>query len=269
MNAPAAEYLPRQQGMTVFAETNAKTDELIQRALSEKVPLENLERLLAMRKELRAEAAKAAFDDAMSAFQGECPVIPKKKTAKIISRKEGGGSFEYKYADIGSIVKIAGPIAARHGLSYKIVTEYEANPPAQKVTTIVKHVLGHQEESTFRAPIDTTAVVNDMQKAASALTFGKRQSFCNAFGILTSDTDDDGRGAGRQGAKTEQPQQQQQNGGKPAYPDDKFMRAMPEWKGLMEGGKSADDIIKTVSTKYALTDIQQQRIRAAAPAKGA
>lgn len=258
MNA-RIEPLPRQNAMVVFADTSAKTDELIQRALTEKVPLENLERLLAMRKELRAEASKAAFDDAMAGFQSECPVIPKKKTAKIVSRKEGGGSFEYKYADIGSIVKIAGPIAAKWGLSYKIITEYEAQPPAQKVTTIVKHVLGHQEESTFRAPIDTTAVVNDMQKAASALTFGKRQSFCNAFGILTSDTDDDGRGAGRQDSKTE-------TTGAQFYAEDKFLAALPTWKRLMEEkGKTANDIIATVASKHRLSPEQIQKIRAAAP----
>ena len=36
-----------------------------------------MERLVAVRRELNAEAAKRAFDDALAAFQAECPVVAK------------------------------------------------------------------------------------------------------------------------------------------------------------------------------------------------
>ena len=45
--------------------------------------------------------------------------------------------------------------------------------------------------STFKVPIDKEGYMNAPQKFASALTFAKRYAFCNAFGILTGDEDDD------------------------------------------------------------------------------
>ena len=41
---------------------------LIAKAIEKNVPVETMERLLVMRRELRAERAKEAFDKAMSAF---------------------------------------------------------------------------------------------------------------------------------------------------------------------------------------------------------
>ena len=40
-------------------------------------------------------------------------------------------------------------------------------------------------------PIDKDGFMNTPQKFASALTYAKRYAFCNAFGILTADEDDD------------------------------------------------------------------------------
>jgi hypothetical protein len=53
--------------------------------------------------------------------------------------------------------------------------------------------MGHSQESDFTVPIDEKAFMNAPQKVASALTFAKRYAFCNAFGILTGDEDNDGQ----------------------------------------------------------------------------
>lgn len=164
-------------------------DNLVATALREKVAIDQLEKLLAMRKDLRAEAARAAFHDAMAAFQAECPVIKKNKTARVKDK------FSYTYADLGSIVKQTKPLLKRHGFSFRIELEYKRmegwKGGVQTATCIVTHVLGHSERSEFTAPLDSEAVVNDMQKAAAAGSFAKRQAFNNAFGILTSDEDND------------------------------------------------------------------------------
>ena len=52
-------------------------------------------------------------------------------------------------------------------------------------------------------PVDAGAYMNEAQKAASALTFAKRYSFCNAFGILTGDEDDDSVVSGDKETETE------------------------------------------------------------------
>lgn len=203
--AAAAEVLPPLVAPQVLTPQvpmipTTEADRLIVMAIEKNLPIEQLEKLLAMRKELRAEAAASAFLDAMARFQAECPVIRKNRTAKIKS-KSTGVEFSYKYAELGAIVKVAAPLIGKNGLSYTIRCVLTKDPaPAQVATVYVRHVLGHSEESSFQASIDLNAVVNDMQKAASAATFAKRQAFSNAFGILTIDEDDDGRAGGARDA---------------------------------------------------------------------
>lgn len=193
-------------------------EQLIATAIREKVAAENLERMLAMRKQLRDEAAKGAFIDAMAGFQAECPIIKKNKKATIKKRGEPQTVlYEYSYAELDYMVMQVKPLIRKYGFSYRIQTEYlqsaEWAGGLQKSTCIVTHVLGHMEVSEFTAPIDKNALTNDMQKAAAAASFGKRQCFANAFGILTSDKDVDG--AGTEGEKGAEQQQRQDQRGEP------------------------------------------------------
>lgn len=159
--------------------------------------IDTMERVMAIRRELKAEAAKEAFFTALSAFQSECPVIKKSK--------QGGGG-KYWYAPLDVILKMAGPVITRHGLSFKIVTRVEDSPEKGKPSVIfatchVYHELGHSESSEFSVPVDPSFVnvlkMNEPQAFASASTYAKRYAFCNAFGILTGESDDDGQSAGR------------------------------------------------------------------------
>lgn len=162
--------------------------DLLSQAIKQNVGIEVLEKLLDMRDRIQAEEAKRAYMSAMSAFQAECPIIKKSKSVK--EKAEKGGKERYKYATIDCIVKAVQPLLKKHELSYNIKTLMEENA----VTTIVTacHVLGHREETSFSAPIDKTAYMSEPQKWASAATFTKRNAFCNAFGILTGDDDNDG-----------------------------------------------------------------------------
>jgi hypothetical protein len=170
---------------------------LILRAIEAGTSVDALERLMAMRGELRREQAAEAFHAAMAAFQGECPVIPKTKTARVFTEK---GSYEYHYAPLEVIVSEVAPLLAEHGLSYHFDTRFEAEPhPAQVVVCTIHHTLGHSERSEFRAPMDMGAKMNVMQKSASSLTYGKRYAFCDATGILTGDEDNDARTVDDQG----------------------------------------------------------------------
>ncbi len=55
---------------------------LIAKAIDANISVEGLERLMALRDRLRAEDAEAAFIQALSGFQGDCPIIPKTRTAE-------------------------------------------------------------------------------------------------------------------------------------------------------------------------------------------
>jgi ERF superfamily len=167
-----------------------RAERLIAQAIERGLPVESLERLLAMRERLKAERAREAFFDALTRFQSECPVIP--KVALVFYE----GKLRYRYAPLGKIIEVVAPLLTKHGLSYSFDTAFKANPPAQIVTCTVHHVAGHSQTSTFRSPIDPKAHMNEVQKSGSSLTYGKRYALSNALGIV-ADEDDDGRGSGQ------------------------------------------------------------------------
>ena len=160
---------------------------MVQRAIDKGVPVETMERLLAMYEKLQARQAKAAFDAALASFQGECPTIA--KTTKVLNKD--GRSVRYRYAPLDEIVGQIKGLLQKHGFSYSVDAGME--PGFIRATCRVTHRLGHSEISSFAVPIDRDAFMNPAQKVASALTFAKRYAFCNGFGILTGDEDDDSR----------------------------------------------------------------------------
>ncbi|MDP2654919.1 MAG: ERF family protein [Candidatus Omnitrophota bacterium] len=158
----------------------------IGQAIEKGLPVETIEKFLAMRRELRAEAGKEAYDAAMSRLQGEMPTIRKTKVVK-----DKFGKARYSYAPIDAIIDQTKALISRQGFSYAVTTEQSEVAGEVKAICTVKHELGHSEQSTFRVPIDKEAFMSGPQKVGAALTFAKRYAFCNAFGIITGDEDTD------------------------------------------------------------------------------
>ena len=168
-----------------IAVTN-QTDKLISQAIEKDVSVETMEKLLAMRKDLKAEYAKEQYDSAMAEFQADCPEIEKTKEVKT-----KGGQIAYKYAPIEAIVRQVKETLRKHGFSYAVQTQ--AKDKLVKSICIVKHKFGHSENYEMEVPLgNKTQVMSDSQVVAAASTFSKRYAFCNAFGILTGDGDNDG-----------------------------------------------------------------------------
>lgn len=164
---------------------------LIGKAIT-KGQLDVVERLMAMRRELKAEAATEAYFQDLAAFQKECPII--RKSIDVLNKKEKGGGVRYRYAPIDEIEEIAGPLLAKHGFSY--VFKSKQGKGQVKAILEAHHRMGHVETTELAVPIQQDAYMTAPQKVASALTFAKRYVFCNGFGIVTGDVDDDGRSAG-------------------------------------------------------------------------
>lgn len=160
-------------------------DNFISEAIKNNAPVETMERLFALHKEVKAEKAREEFVKAMSEFQSKCPIIKKNKDVK----NKDGQSVRYSYASLDSIVSQTKELLASCGLSYTITTKNETG----FITTVCKitHIAGHSQESDFKIPIDTEGFMSQPQKYASAQTFAKRYAFCNALGILTGDDDFD------------------------------------------------------------------------------
>lgn len=172
------------------AQPPVTVEAMILRAIDKGVTVDTMERLMAMRRELKAEMAKAAFDQSLAEFQRACPAI--RKTKKVFERGSTT-KVRYSYAPLESIVEQTKELIAKHGFSYTVDAQVETVGDRHWVTALCKvtHSAGHSQVSQFKVPIDPDAYMNEAQKFASALTFTKRYAFVSAFGLMTADEDDD------------------------------------------------------------------------------
>ena len=170
------------KNQTAISQNSAEA--LIAQAIEKNIPVDVMERLLAMRTQVKAEQAKEAYYEAMANFQNQCPIIQK---TKVVMNKDGK-TVRYKYAPIDSIIEQVKEFIKQNEFSYSINTKMN---DGITITCQITHKLGHSEISEFSVPIEKDAYMNDQQKVAAASTFAKRYAFCNAFGILTGDEDND------------------------------------------------------------------------------
>ncbi len=167
-------------------EISINPENLILQAINKGMPVETIEKLLAMRTQLKQEWAKEQYDLAMAKFQGECPIIKKEKEGA----KTNLGEIAYYFAPIEAIVSQVKDIIKDNGFSYGIETETLEKEVI--VNCIVKHSAGHSEKSSIKIPFGIkTNIMSAPQVVASAITFATRYAFRNAFGIITGDKDDD------------------------------------------------------------------------------
>ena len=159
---------------------------LIAKAIEKNVPVETMEKLLAMRDKLKKEWAEEQFYKALAGFQSECPTI---KKTKIV--KDKNGKVRYRYAPLESIIEQVKDLLKAYNFSYTIQSRLEDGQLI--VTCELHHKDGHSKSSEFRVPIYDSNYMNNIQKYASSLTYAKRYAFCNATGIMTGDEDNDGQ----------------------------------------------------------------------------
>lgn len=148
----------------------------------------NLQDIVAVRRELKAEADKAAFDNALAAFQAECPRILKSRGVA-----DNVGKLLYRFAPFEDIVSTVGPLLQKYGFSYQLDTDTESQDGWVIAKCHLTHAAGHCRTSTAKFPIGTgTRLMSQTQVYAAALSFASRRVFCNAFGIVPVGEDDDG-----------------------------------------------------------------------------
>jgi hypothetical protein len=158
---------------------------LLARAIDQNLPIESMERLLAMRKEMKAEWARDQFFAALAGFQHECPTVTKDK--KVLNKDKV--STRYTYAPLEDIVDHVKPFLQKWGFSWTIKPKQMDGHV--RASCYAHHKDGHEELTEFEVPLDPDAYMSNPQKAAAALTFARRYAFINAFGIVTKGEDTD------------------------------------------------------------------------------
>lgn len=154
---------------------------------------EQLQDIMAMRRELAAERAQRLFFEDLALFQARCPVIEKLKAARDTTKKtadEPDGELLYMYAPYEDIAVQVQPIMTDCGFSATVrasVIEGKA-----KATCLLHHREGHTEETTFEVPVgEGTRRMSAMQKVAAATSFAKRYAFILALNIAMKGEDVD------------------------------------------------------------------------------
>lgn len=160
---------------------------LIQLAIEKGADVDRLSALMDLEERYRARLAVEGFNEARSAFQAQCPDIPKTKEVK-----NRDGSVRYRFAPLDQIMKRVAPSLQSNGLSYRWETEKAED--GVSVICYLTHRLGHESASRAFIPAVTGHGTNAAQDEGSAISYGKRYSFCNALG-LQPDEDDDGTSA--------------------------------------------------------------------------
>lgn len=166
----------------------APANTLIAQAIEKGADISVLERLFDLQERWEKNQAKKEYDEAMTQFQAECPIIPKIKDGS----RTKSGELAFKYAPLDYIVKIVKPILAKHQLSYDFKTVKDDAGATIAIRCFAKHIGGHSDYSEMDlGQGGGTSIMSDEQIKAAKTTFAKRYAFCNIFGIVTEDEDNE------------------------------------------------------------------------------
>ena len=148
----------------------------------------SVKEMMALSKELAADQARRAFDEAVASAKAGIPTIA--KNAK--------GHNNKAYANFAAYAEALKDVLATHGLSYRFRTE---QTDRITVTCVLSHKGGHSEENSLSGPADSSGSKNAIQAIGSTLTYLQRYTLIQALGLAASD-DDDGRSSELEGPIT-------------------------------------------------------------------
>jgi hypothetical protein len=155
---------------------------LLMTAIEKGLPIETIEKLLQLRTQLKNEWAKEQFENAMTKFQGECPIIQKIKEGG----KTNSGDVAYYYAPIEELVLQTKDLILKNGFNYDFQPETLENKV--RVTCNVNHISGYTKSKSVEFPLSTkTNVMSAPQVIAATMTFAMRYVFRFSFGIATGE----------------------------------------------------------------------------------
>lgn len=112
--------------------------------------------------------------------RAEFPAIKRDKVAKVPTKN--GGSFQYTYADLSSVVDATEPVLLKHGI---ILTHGMISNGHTALTCRLSHTSGEWMQAEYPLPDSCTP-----QELGSAITYGRRYTSCAMLGIVTEDDDD-------------------------------------------------------------------------------
>lgn len=182
------------EGVAAASETAVTLQVLMQAARDPNVKPENLERYLAMHKELLADQRKEEFNAAMGRLQPRLPRIKKNGRIEIVDKQTGQVKQSTPFARYEDLDRVIRPLLFEEGFTGFSFTTEERTVAGGGIVVHGKlsHKCGHSEVSSMPVPLDTSGSKNNIQGMGSSLSYGKRYLVCAMLNIITEGEDTDG-----------------------------------------------------------------------------
>lgn len=178
------------QDLPVTAASEANTIvSMIERAASDqRVDVDKLERLMAMRERMEAKQAETAFNVAMKDAQSEM---------RPISANALNPQTKSKYATYAKLDSELRPIYTKHGFSLSFDEDDSPKPDHVRVVCYVAHEAGHTRTYRKDMPADGKGakggdVMTKTHAAGAAASYGARYLLKGIFNIAVGEDDRDG-----------------------------------------------------------------------------
>lgn len=171
----------------------AESSQLLRRAIDSGITAESLEKLLGVHERIIRMDAERQFNEAIIAFQRNCPRVPRSGTRGDLKRVNARGVKEAaRYSTLDDVVKTVEPELARHGLSFDVdelkVVEIAGRPWFQAVLRL-RHLAGHSETKLGPLVPLGTQDIQPADLALAAQSRARTQALVYGLG-LTSVGDD-------------------------------------------------------------------------------
>jgi hypothetical protein len=181
-----------EQAETLQIQQQPTYDRILDLAISQGAPLEQLEKFLQLKREYEAHEAQKEFYQAVADFKGEQVLVTKDKT---------NTQFRSKYTSLGNLLNTVNPVLGKHGLSVSF--DLKQTDKMITIACILRHRLGHTERVEMSAPPDTSGgnSKNPIQQIKSTMTYLRAATFEAVTGLASTDEanlDDDGNASGAQ-----------------------------------------------------------------------
>lgn len=160
------------------------------------LPIETLERLMALQERWQKQQAEQAFFLALAKFQA---VVPRLTKTKLVRFQTDKGVVEYHYCPLSDIDEQIKPAM----LECQLTKRWEIKDEGESITVtcIITHALGHSEATMMTGAPDASGRKNPIQQRASTVSFLQRYTIIGALGLATADEDIDARLAGGNGSE--------------------------------------------------------------------
>ena len=156
------------------------------------IPVETLERLLALQERYDAEQARRTYFEAFARVQGR---------TREVAERGWNPSTRSKYALLEDIKEMLDPILAEEGFAQSVSMVPGAGEGLMRFELLIRHSGGHSERHHLDAPGDDRGMKGTPTKTAlhgmrSSMTYCRRALITDVWDVRTCEPDDDGNAAG-------------------------------------------------------------------------